>query len=333
VTAPPSELGIKRSTAESHILRGGRRLLRKSVSLAESAARRLPDPFHLYIRFLVKHKCPANLIKPRTFSEKVLAKLIFDRNPLLPTLADKLTARDYIAQHVGGEYLPRLLATWRSADEVDIEPQWNRVVVKPNHGSGWVSFIPDTRSVDVIALRNACRGWLACNFGEQQSEWAYKAIPPRILAEEWIGPPRREEVTDYKFFCFDGEPRIFKIAGWGRQGRRGMHYDLDLNELGITAGEERLSGPAVRPLNFDKMLALSRTLSSGLDFLRVDMYNVDGRIYIGELTNYPQAGILPYIPYSLDELGGCWKLESMTYLPFSRLRRALVGGRRNAGRR
>ena len=112
-----------------------------------------------------------------------------------------------------------------------------------------------------------------------------------------------------------------------------MHYDLDLNELGITAGEERLSGPAVRPLNFDKMLALSRTLSSGLDFLRVDMYNVDGRIYIGELTNYPQAGILPYIPYSLDELGGCWKLESMTYLPFSRLRRALVGGRRNAGRR
>jgi hypothetical protein len=153
-------------------------------------------------------------------------------------------------------------------------------------------------------------------------EWAYKGIEPRVFAEEWIGPPNIEGIVNYKIFCFDGEPKAFKIVSGHGRTRYGTHYDLELNDLGIIAGEEPRLEPAIRPANFDKMLDLARKLSRGLDFLRVDMYNIDGRIYVGELTSYPNAGIVPFIPQSLDELlGTYWNVSSMTYLPFASLPR------------
>jgi hypothetical protein len=282
----------------------------------ERAARTLPDPFYLYLRFWLHHGFFPNLICPRTFNEKILAKLIFDRNPILTMIADKLEVRKYIADRVGVEYLPRILGSWGSADAIDIDTTWKRAVVKANHGSRWVFFIPDTRNFDLSALRKTCAQWLGVNFGDATSEWAYKAIRPRVFAEEWIGPSNVDDIVDYKIFCFDGEPKALKVLVGLGSGLRGTYYDFDFNNIGRNAGQDPAPEPVVKPPNFHQMLDLSRALSRGLDFVRVDMYNVDGRIYVGELTNYPLSGVVPFVPYSLDEqLGAYWKRSSMTYLP------------------
>ena len=288
--------------------------------LLQIVRRTVPKPLYLLARFYLKLGYLPNIIAPRTFNEKVLAKMLFDRTPQLRMVADKLAARDFIAQRVGKTYLPRIYAIWKSADDVELRPEWRRVVVKASHGSNYVKLVPDISKADVPALRRLVNGWLRTNFGVSRGEWCYREIRPRAFAEEMLGDGNAENLIDYKVFCFSGQPRFLKVIKGMKGTTCSFHCTLDFADMRITDGQLPLAtADQVVPPNFEAMVRIAVELSAGFDMLRVDMFNVNGRIYVGELTNYPQAGIGQYQPQHADWiLGEFWDRRSMHYLPLAR---------------
>jgi hypothetical protein len=283
----------------------------------------MPKPLYLVSRFYLKLGYLPNLVAPRTFNEKVLAKMLYDRTPLLRVVADKIAVRDFIGRRVGAAYLPRVHAVWQSADELELRPEWERIVIKASHGSGYVKLVPDVLKADVPALRRLVRGWLESNYGATRGEWCYRGIQPRAFAEEMLGDGDAEALVDYKLFCFEGVPRFIKIIKGMKGTTRSLHATLDFADMRISDGQLPLTAQTAPP-GFDEMLRVASELSAGFDMLRVDMFNVDGRIYVGELTNYPQAGIGQYRPQRADGLlGEFWDRRSMRYLPLARLPRRL----------
>ena len=288
------------------------------------AIKTLPDPVYLWIRFVVRHRYLPNLLSPRTFSEKVLAKMLFDRRPMLTVAADKLRARDFIAETIGTQYLPKLYAVWTSPDQIVLQPDWGSIAIKANQGSGFVKLVPCIDGVDIHDLRVTAARWLATNYGRQTGEWCYKDIKPAVFAEEMLGDGDPDKLIDYKIFCFSGRPGFVKIIK-GMKGRTKSFYaNLKFEDLHVSDGQEPLEIEHRKvPLNYDLMLDLASRLSSGFDMLRIDMYNINGAVYLGELTNYPLGAALRLDPRSRDlELGGYWALETMTYLPRRRRRRS-----------
>ena len=277
-----------------------------------------PAPIILGRNFVKNHRYVPNIINPKTFSEKVLAKMLFDRSPLLATVADKLSARGFIASKIGDGYLPELYAIWNDANSIQLNPEWGSVVIKANHGSGSVKVVSDVLNADVGAIRAIAIQWLKENYGKKYREWAYSEIEPRVFAESMLGSGDPDELIDYKIFCFSGEPQFIKIIK-GMNGEAKSYYsDLNFRNLNICDGQKPLERQyQTAPPNFSKMLELARKLSPEFDMIRVDMYNIDGKIYIGELTNYPQGGAVELSPKQRDlDLGRFWTKESMSYLPF-----------------
>jgi hypothetical protein len=282
----------------------------------------LPLPVQVLVRFVKKgHGYFPNLIFPTTFNEKVLAKMVFDRSPLLATAADKLSARALIASKVGENYLPKVHAVWSSPASIDLSQIWGPVAIKANHGSGYVKLIPNPAAVNVEALRELAAGWFEINYGRTYGEWCYRDIKPRVFAEEMIGDGNADHLVDYKIFCFSGQPRFLKIIKGMKGAAKSYYADLQCRDLHISDGQQPLEAEYQQaPRNFDLMLELAARISSGFDMVRVDMYNLNGCIYVGELTNYPQAGIIPFRPTGADaELGRYWDRSTMKYLPFSRV--------------
>lgn len=246
--------------------------------------------------------------------------MLFDRSPRLKMAADKLATRAFIAKTIGDKYLPKLHAVWSSPDSIELDPSWGPVAIKANHGSGFVRLIPNIADANIIDLRKLAAEWLKVNYGRKYGEWCYRDIKPVVLAEELLGGGDPDKLIDYKVFCFSGQPRFLKIIK-GMKGRTKSYYaNLQCEDLDISDGQERLEiAYHQAPPNFDLMLELARRLSLDFDMVRVDMYNLNGNIYVGELTNYPQAGGARFYPEGADvELGRFWDRSTMSYLPFSR---------------
>lgn len=283
------------------------------------ARRTVPRSLYMVWRFYMKLGYLPNVLAPRTLNEKVLAKMLFDRTPQLRVVADKIAVRDFIAARVGIDYLPSLYAVWDCAEDLDLRPEWRRVVIKATHGSGYVKVIPDVSEADVAKLRQVVGGWLRTNYGAKHGEWCYRQIRPRAFAEEMLGDGNPDSLVDYKVFCFSGQPGFLKVIKGMKGTTRSFHATLDFADMHISDGQLPLDPSEVpAPANYEDMLRVARELSTDFDMLRVDLFNVNGRIYVGELTNYPQAGIGQYQPRTADRrLGEFWNRRSMHYLPLA----------------
>ncbi len=276
-----------------------------------------PDHLFLIIRYLIKHRRIPNLIRPSTFTEKTLCKMLFDRNELLPIISDKLAVRDLVRARVGPAVLIKIYAVYESETEIRLDELPDKFVLKATHGSGWNYFVASAanKNPDII-IPTACR-WLGTNYGRQNGEWAYKSIHPRIFAEEYL-EPEGNDLIDYKFFCFDGDPKFVKVIVGPHSGGRARFFDLDWNTFEVAELQPDFPRNMIipRPPNFAEMVAISRRLSRGFDFLRVDLYNIGNRIFFGELTSYHGAGKYRFRPREYDrKFGSYWCPDSMTYLP------------------
>ncbi|HEX2659874.1 MAG TPA: ATP-grasp fold amidoligase family protein, partial [Polyangia bacterium] len=173
-------------------------------SLRRTLTARLPQPVIAVDAHRRTHKVFPRLVAPRTFNEKILHRKLFDRRPLLSTLADKLAARAYVAERLDPDILPRLYTVTTDPTSLPFSALPDRFVVKPTHGSGWVWIVRDKATVDRAALIDTCRQWLATSYYDRTGEWIYKNVPPRILIEELIEDGSGIAPTDYKLFTFDG---------------------------------------------------------------------------------------------------------------------------------
>ena len=252
-----------------------------------------------------------DLKNPITFSEKVAYKILYDRRPILTRLQDKLQARDYVAERIGAEYLPGLYQVCQSPDEIVWQNLPPRFVIKMNHGSGMNIFVADKSRINTGAIASQLLRWRATSFYHRWLEWAYRDIRPTIFIEEMLTEETGAEVANWKFFTFDGRAQFVRIdLKWDGQPAINS-YDRSLNRLNFRKGPPEAPMDPVFPHNIELMFSLADRLGSGLDFVRVDMYNVGGRIVFGEFTNYPGAGLELFDPPEFDEiLGRMWRVPS-----------------------
>ncbi len=283
-----------------------RRALRRALLFA------FPDCVGLTALYLIKNRRPPNLLRPSALSEKALCKMLFDRNELLPIISDKLAVRDFVSSRVGSAVLKEIYAVYENETEIRLDDLPDRFVLKANHGSKMNYFVESAADKNPDIIVPIAHKWLTTNFGRQNGAWAYKSIHPRIFAEGRLG-----ENIEYKFFCFDGEPKFLLVVVGLNPDRRGRFFDLDWNTFEVVGISPNFPRSMIsRPANLAEMVEISRRLSRGFDFLRVDLYNIHNRIFFGELTNYHNGSFNTFRPREYDyKFGSYWNPGSMTYLP------------------
>ncbi len=256
------------------------------------------------------HGRPPDLKNPVTFNEKIIYKMIYDRRRVLTQLADKLQARDYVAERIGPDYLPTIYQICRSPGEIAWETLPRRLMIKANHGCGMNIAVFDKSAGNVSELVPHFEKWLRTNYYDAFREWAYRDIQPAIFSEELLTDSTGITATDWQFHTFDGRVEFLQVAidKFGRGARN--DYDRNLNLVPLrTLRYSNSPTPLTFPRNLDLMFSLAERLGKGLDYVRVDMYNLDGRIVFGEFTNYPGAGLVRFFPASAELLyGSKWRI-------------------------
>ena len=256
------------------------------------------------------------IVRPRTFNEKLLFRMAFDRRPVLPAITGKFEARAYVAARLGGDVLlPRLLGVARHGADLDGMTLPESYIMKASHASGKVRIVTPQSPLEQGELSNLVADWLAIDYGKGKWEWCYKDLVPAVVFEELL-LHHGQVPKDYKFFCFAGRPTYVQVDS-SRFGRHTQTlFDKDWNRLDLQVNDnDRDREPPPRPACLDEMLRLAERLSAGLDFVRVDLFDVGGEIRIGELTPYPQGGRGIFKPARWDEeFGRRWRIPSWATL-------------------
>ena len=251
-----------------------------------------------------------DLDNPTTFNEKVAYKILHDRRPILTRLQDKLQARDYVAERIGAEYLTEIYQVCRSPTEIEWQKLPRCFVIKMNHGYGMNIFITDKSLINVSVIAPWIEKWRALNFYYCWGEWAYRDIQPAILIEEMLTEENSGMPADWKIYTFDGRAEFLALNVDLLTECKVSFYDRRLTRLPL----RRIHRPNLPedpkfPHNTELMFSLADKLGSGLDFVRVDMYNLNGRIVFGEFTHYPGAGLDQFHPPEFDEIfGSKWRI-------------------------
>jgi len=269
----------------------------------------MPDRRYLEKRFRACMGYDLDLDNPKTFSEKLQWLKLYDRKPEYTIMVDKYAVRNYIADKLGEEYLIPLLGVWNDPSEIDFDQLPDRFVLKCNHNSGLgMCICRDKSRLDIKKVKNELRKGVSQNYYLTGREWPYKNVPRKIIAEEYMEDSVLKELRDYKFFCFGGMVKCFKVDFDRFVEHHANYYDTEKNRLPFG---EKICPPLLEkriqhPENFEKMKRLAEILSMGMPFLRVDLYNIDGKIYFGEMTFFPDSGFGRFTDEEWNKTLGTW---------------------------
>lgn len=259
----------------------------------------------LYYFYLHRELDWSNL---QRYTEKMQWKKLYGVESFEKVLSDKYAVRQWVSEKVGDNYLIPMIGVWDKFEDIDFDSMPERFVLKATHSSANLIIVKDKTKFDKKMAALKFKLWLSVDYAYASFEMNYKDIPRRIIAEEYM-EDQNGELPDYKFMCFEGKP----YCCWVDQGRFTNHtrdiFDLNWNLLPFTEHFPNSGNPISRPCNFDKMVAMATTLSSGLSHVRVDLYNIDGTIYFGELTFCESSGFCEIKPDEYDlKLGELWKI-------------------------
>lgn len=243
-----------------------------------------------------------------TFNDKVTYRRLRVRDPVLQTMSDKLSMREFVAARLGDGSLPALLKVAERADE--LTALTGPFVVKANHGSTMVLFVDEGEQLTPVQISRA-DGWLRVDYAWEDLEWGYRGARRLLLAEEYLHPEGRlESPSDYKLFAFDGRVLMMEVLTERFRGMRSILRYPDWTPVpGIYEGYPRASeSETPRPDTLEQMLAWASELSRGFGFIRVDLYDLGDRVKVGELTPYPDGGNSAFSPAAIDAwLGAAWR--------------------------
>lgn len=271
----------------------------------------------LYLKLLFKHRVgySLNLDNPKSFNEKLQWLKLNDIHSEYTQMVDKIDAKKYVASIIGNEYIIPTLGVWNSVEEIDWDILPNQFVIKVTSDSGGIVVCKNKAELDIEqAKRKLKKGW-GKNYYLYNKEYPYRDVKARIIAEKYMEDTVTKELRDYKFFCFNGEPRILKVDYNRFIEHRANYYDVNKNLL--LFGEE-ICPPDYNkkiefPSNLDDMVQIARKIAQSIPFVRVDLYNVDSQIYFGEITFFPASGTGKFTSLEWD-----YKLGDMIQLPIVR---------------
>lgn len=246
-----------------------------------------------------------NLKNPKTYNEKLQWIKLYDRRDIYTTMVDKYEAKKYVADIIGEDYIIPTLGVWDTFDEIDFDKLPDQFVLKCTHDSGGLVICKDKKVFDKEAAKKKINKSLKKNYYYLGREWPYKNVKPRIIAESYM-EDKKGELKDYKFFCFNGIPKMLFIASDRGIDTRFDFYDSEFNHLPFMQGHPNREKKIDCPDGFEEMKKLSFDLSKDIPAIRVDFYNVDGKIYFGELTLFHFSGFVPFEPAEWDEKIGEW---------------------------
>lgn len=267
---------------------------------------------YLYLRRM-GHKC--NLKNPRRFSEKIQWAKLYRNHEMLSLLTDKIEARKWVADTIGENYLiPTIGNSYNDVNDIPFDDLPESFVIKANHGSGFNLVVDNKNSINWNEEKQVLNAYLKTKFAYVTMEMHYKDIRPMLYIEQKIGCNEQDELADYKFFCFNGKVFcLYVILGTNADGckRKLGIFDREFNLLSYRRTGYEPIVDAKKPANFEKMIEIAEKLSHGFSHVRVDLYNVGGKIYFGEMTFTTNGGFSKFVPDEFDYiLGDQWDLKS-----------------------
>ena len=276
----------------------------------------IPDRLYLQLVYYLKINKRLNLENAQTFNEKLQWLKLYDHRPEYTQMVDKYAVKEYVSNIIGDKYIIPTLGVWNSPEEIDWDSLPNQFVLKTTHGGGNIGVVicTDKKNVDRDKAIAKLRKSLKQDISRYFREWPYKNVPKRIIAEKYMEDKEAKELKDYKFFCFDGEVKALFIATERGTGDvKFDFFDAEFNHLDLVQVHP-MSGKVVKkPLCFEEMKIVAGKLSKGIPMVRVDLYEVNGRVYFGEMTFFHHGGLVPFHPEKWDYEFGSWiKLPSVT---------------------
>ncbi len=280
---------------------------RPMATRAKYMLRFLPDKAYIRLYYRAKFHSRCDLKHPETYNEKLNWLKLYDHRPEYSRMVDKYESKRYVADLIGEEYIIPTLGVWDTFDEIDFDALPQQFVLKCTHDSAGLAIVRDKNSFDRAAARESLTKSLKTNFYYSSREWPYKTLKPRILAEQYMEDSRYGELRDYKFFCFDGVPKVMYVVSGRLEHKTTLDYfDLDFHHLDIQQNYPNTTKQLERPESFEQMKRLAHELSKGYPHIRVDFYEVNGAPYFGELTLYTFGGLEPFHPDRWDRVFGDW---------------------------
>lgn len=282
-------------------------------------ARLLPDKSYLSLKFYKEFGRFPNWKNPQTFSEKLQWLKLYDRKPEYTVMVDKYAVKDYVASRIGSKYVIPTLGVWDKLEDIEWNKLPNQFVLKTTHGGGneGVVICRDKTTFDRQKAIRVLQESLLCDLFEIWREWPYKNVPKRIIAEKFIEPnPETKDLSDYKFFCFDGEVKGLFVATERQNPNEEVKFDFfdaDYNHLPFRQGHDHAKVMPPKPKNFELMKQLSERLSKGLTHVRVDLYDVGDKVFFGEMTFFHFSGMVKFEPEEWD-----YKIGEWLNLPYSK---------------
>lgn len=249
-----------------------------------------------------------NLESPATYMEKLQWLKLYDQRPEYTRMVDKYAVKEYISEKIGSEYVIPLLGVWNRAEDIDFSSLPEKFVLKTTHDSGGIVVCKDKSLLDIPAARKRLQHFLKRDYYNRNREWPYKHVPHRIIAEAYMEDSKQQELRDYKFFTFGGIPKVLYVAQGRGRGEPTVadFFDMEFNHLPFTIDHDMAAVPPEKPVNFELMKELAAKLSEGTPQLRVDFYEVDGRVYFGEMTFFHCSGMETFHPEEWDRIFGDW---------------------------
>lgn len=266
--------------------------------------------------------------KPTSFNEKLIYKMKYDRRKILTLWADKLLVKDYINKK--GVNVAKLLEYTDKPETIDLKKLPNNYCIKANHGSGWNIIcvngydLVSKKKVTKSFIVNKCKEWLKRKINNK--EWCYHNIKPYILIEEFLGEintckklldksnntnmdtvNKKTQILlpkDYKFFVFHGKVKFIQVDSGRYKNHRRDIYDINWKKMNLRYHYESSDKIIKKPINFSEMISIAEKLSNNIDFVRVDLFNLNGVIYFSEFTNYPEAGTKVFTPNKYNNIIG-----------------------------
>lgn len=256
----------------------------------------IPDRLYITMQYYRHFKKLPNLRNPKTFNEKLQWLKLHNKKDIYTTMVDKYLVKQYVSTIIGEEYIIPTYGVWNTAKEIDFDSLPKKFVLKWNHDSGSVFLCKDKERINRDAIVKKMDCYQSHNGYDYAREWPYKNVKPCIIAEQFL-EAGEDGLIDYKFYCFNGEPKFLYVSkGLDNHETASISFmtmDWQFAPYGRNDFKPFSELPE-KPLNFDKMVEFAKKLSSGFDFLRVDMYSINNKIYFSELTFYPCAGYMPF---------------------------------------
>lgn len=281
------------------------------VALRFIGEERLPDRMVIKYQFHNVFGYPLDLKHPQTFNEKLQWLKLYNRNPLYTTLVDKYRVKHWVAEKIGEQYVIPTLAVYDSVDDIDLDKLPNQFVLKCNHDSGSVVICRDKLTFDFAAAKRILQNGLNTDFYLKHREWPYKNVKRCIIAEKYLEPVVESidiasHIMDYRIYCFDGNPlMIYAYTNYLQSNNSKPepsncdYFDVNWQPLPyIQRSQSR--GNIERPKELSCMLDAAQQMSKDIPFARIDFYETD-KLYLGEITFYPGAGLSKFHPHIWDK--------------------------------